>query len=92
MGKPKNKRGRKVRLGQMKAKREPTVNDLLAINILQENKLGRFQTNLSDTGVFIDMKDAMKHELLQVMNVLMDQGYILLKTKEKNVFNIVKMT
>lgn len=92
MGKPKNKTGRKLRLGQMKAKREARVNDLLAIDILQKNKLGRFPTALSDTGVFIDMKDAMKNELLQAMNVLMDEGFILLKTKEKNVFNIVKMT
>lgn len=92
MGRIKNKKGRKVRLGQMKYKRPATKDDLRITKILEDNKLSRFQTTTSEVGMYIDLKDAMKIELLQVMNVLQDKGYVLIKTAEKNVFNIVKLS
>lgn len=92
MGRIKNKKGRKVRLGQMKFKRPATKDDLRIAKILEDNKLSRFQTTTSEVGMYIDLKDAMKIELLQVMNVLQDKGYVLIKTPEKNVFNIVKLS
>ena len=92
MGRVKNKKGRKVRLGQMKFKRDVTEDDKRITSILEEAKLSRFQTTTSEVGVYIDLKDAMKVELLQIMNVLQDKGYILIKTHEKNIFNIVKLS
>lgn len=92
MGRVKKKKGRKVRLGQMKFKRHATKDDLRITKILEDNKLSRFQTTTSEVGMYIDLKDAMKIELLQVMNVLQDKGYVLIKTPEKNVFNIVKLS
>lgn len=92
MGRVKKKKGRKVRLGQMKFKRPATKDDLRITKILEDNKLSRFQTTTSEVGMYIDLKDAMKIELLQVMNVLQDKGYVLIKTPEKNVFNIVKLS
>lgn len=92
MGRIKNKKGRKVRLGQMKFKRPATKDDERITKILEEHKLSRFQTTTSEVGMYIDLKDAMKIELLQVMNALQDKGYLLIKTPEKNVFNIVKLS
>lgn len=92
MGRVKKKKGRKVRLGQMKFKRHATKDDERITKILEDNKLSRFQTTTSEVGMYIDLKDAMKIELLQVMNVLQDKGYVLIKTPEKNVFNIVKLS
>lgn len=92
MGRFKKKKGRKVRLGQMKFKRPATKDDLRITKILEDNKLSRFQTTTSEVGMYIDLKDALKVELLQVMNALQDKGYVLIKTPEKNVFNIVKLS
>lgn len=92
MGRVKKKKGRKVRLGQMKFKRPATKDDLRITKILEDNKLSRFQTTTSEVGMYIDLKDALKVELLQVMNALQDKGYVLIKTPEKNVFNIVKLS
>lgn len=92
MGRVKNKKGRKVRLGQMKFKRPATKDDENITKILEENKLSRFQTTTSEVGMYIDLKDAMKVELLKAMNALQDKGYVLIKTPEKNVFNIVKLS
>lgn len=92
MGRVKNKKGRKVRLGQMKFKRPATKDDERITKILEDNKLSRFQTTTSEVGMYIDLKDALKIELLQVMNALQDKGYVIIKTSEKNVFNIVKLS
>lgn len=92
MGRVKNKKGRKVRLGQMKFKRPATKDDERITKLLEDHKLSRFQTTTSEVGMYIDLKDAMKVELLQVMNALQDKGYVLVKTHEKNVFNIVKLS
>lgn len=86
------RKGKKVRLGQMKFKRPDKHEDELFEKILADNKFSYLNHVHAEVGNYLDISDLTKKQQLYLMNALFDQGFIYRPMVDKKFVLVVKLT